>query len=165
MKKLIIPFLLITIGAKAQDYSDSTITLTLTQRSAVYVGFYIKQNTPNAWKNRLTPATLKPYVGTGTHLDSVFTVTLKADYITGMISLLLTGQNELTQVDRLSIINNSPSIPGYTALATQIVNLANGNGGQKNTAIYIRDYYNNLVAQLAATRAQIISDVVQWSQN
>src|SRR5690242_21632988 len=107
------------------NYGDTTITLTLTQRSAVYIGFYIK-NYKLSWANRLMPSVLKPYVGTGTHLDSVFSVSLKASYITGMVDLLLTGQDEAVQADRLSIINNSPNISGYTALATQILNKANG---------------------------------------
>lgn len=146
------------------NYGDTSITLTLTQRSAIYMGFYIKNNA-NIWPNRLTPTLLKPYVGTGTHLDSIFSVPIKAGYITGLIDVLLTGQNELVQADRLSIINNSPSIPGYTALATQIVSKAGGNTSEKNVASFILSYYNNKVASLAATRSSIISQVVQWTQN
>lgn len=170
MKCILIFLLFFSVKAISQaydstaNYGDTTITLTLTQRSAVYIGFYIK-NSAQVWSNRLAPATLKNYVGTGTHLDSLFSVSLKANYISGMIDLLLTGQDEVVQADRLSIVNNSPTITGYTSLANQIVTKANGSSNEKNVAIYLRAYYNDRIAQSAALRAQNISNVVQWSQN
>lgn len=155
--------ILFSISASAQNYNDSTITLTLTQRAALYVGFYIK--TSFSWSNRTAPTTLKNYIGSGTNQDSLFSVTLKASHINGMIELLLAGPNEAVQVDRLSIINNSPSIPSYTSLASQITTLANGNGATKNTAIFIRDYYNARVAAFAALNTENKAGVVVWSNN
>lgn len=166
MKKILLAAtILISLSVKSQNYADSTITLTLTQRSAIYVGQYIKTNTSAAWTNRLTPSVLRPYIGSGSNLDSTFSVTLKADYIRGMIELLLGSQNEVVQADRRSIIDNAPSVPGYTALSTQIVNKANGNSSEKQTAIYIRDYYLQRLSDFAAVRAEYINAVVNWSRN
>lgn len=171
MKTILIALLLLSasIVTKAQEYDssgryqDTLITLTLTQRSAIYIAYNIKQR-GEVWQNWLAPSTLKPYVGTGTHMDSLFSVVVKASYITGLIDLLLTGQNEMVQADRLSIINASPSIPGYTSLATQIVNKANGSSSEKNVATYVLNYYNAKVASLSALRTQVITDVVKWTQ-
>lgn len=146
------------------NYADSVITLTLTQRSAIYMGAYVKHY-KLSWANRNAPTIFRPYVASGNNLDSLFTVTLQGWYVTGMLELLLTGQNEAVQADRLSIISNSPSIPSYTALATQVVNKANGSSSEKWVAQYILNYYNSKVASLAALRAQTIYDVIQWSRN
>ncbi len=171
MKKLLIVIAIITATttAKAQaydssaNYADTLITLQLTQRAAVYIGYYTR-NYKLSWANRNAPTIFKSYVGTGTHLDSLFTVTLSAWYVTGMIDLLLTGQNQVVYADQQSVIFNSPTISGYTALATQITNKANGSTSEKNVATYILSYYNAKVAALAALRTQIITDVVNWSR-
>lgn len=164
MKKAFIAIaILFSISASAQNYNDSTITLQLTQRAAWYLGFYIKHQ--GVWTDRTAPVTLKNYVGSGNNQDSLFNVTLKAGYIKGMIELLLSGPNEVTQADRLSIINNSSSIPGYTALSSQIVTIANGSGAQKNTAIFIRDYYLQRLADFAALRAENKASVIIWANN
>lgn len=171
MKKLLVLILLTIIynTAKSQldslgNYADTAITLTLTQRAAVYIGFTIKHN-QEIWPNRNAPTQLRNYIGSGNNLDSVFSVAVKASYITQLIQQLLTGQNEVVQADRISIINNSPSIPGYIALTTQIVAKANGSSSEKNVAIYVRDYYNSTVSQLAAARQSLINQVVIWSRN
>ena len=164
MKKLVFVLLsVISISASAQKYSDSLITLQLTQRAAWYVGHHIK--TGAVWSDRTAPGVLKDYVGNGNKPDSLFYVTLKAGYIKGMIELLIGGQNEVVQADRLSIINNSPAIPSYTSLSTQIVNLANGNSSQKQVAIFIRDYYLQRLAELAALRLENKNAVINWSNN
>jgi hypothetical protein len=167
MKKTLIAIaILFSIKASAQDlpnYADSLLTIQGSQRMAIYIGRGIQQSF--AWNNRLAPATLKNYVGSGMQLDSLYTVTLKAGYIKQMIELLISGDNEAVQADRLSIINNSPAIPGYTSLAGQITALANGNGAQKNTAIFIRDYYLQRLADFAAARQEVIADVIRWANN
>jgi len=171
MKKIIFIVLLfssINGIAQAYDssahYEDTLITLQLTQRSALYIGYYVKQGYER-WGFRLAPSTFKPYIGTGTHLDSLFTVQLKSFYINGLIETLLTRQNEVVQADRLSIINNNPSIPGYVSLAAQILAKSNGSSNEKNVATFVLSYYNRRIAELAALRTQIITDVVNWSNN
>lgn len=171
MKKLLIIILIFSsINGISQaydssaNYQDTLITVQLTQRGALYIGYYVKQGYER-WGYRLAPATFKPYIGTGTHLDSLFTVQLKAFYLTGLIETLLTRQNEVVQADRLSIINNSPSVPGYTSLASQISTKAAGSTSEKNVATFLLNYYNRRITELAALRSQIITDVVNWANN
>ena len=163
MKYLLIAIAFLSLQAKAQNYADSLITLKLTQRAAWYIGLNIKN--ASVWNDRTAPTVLKSYVGSGLNPDSLFTVTLKSGYIKGMIELLISGPNEVVQGDRLSIINNSPSIPTYTALATQIVTLANGNGAQKQAAIYIREYYLQRLADFANLLTEQINAAINWSNN
>ncbi len=167
MKKVFIAIaILFSLSATAQNYNDTLVTVQLTQRAAWYIGFYIK-NLPldNIWENRLTPTTFKPYVGSGTNPDSLYSVSVKSSYIKGMVELLLSGQNEVVQTDRLSIINASPTIGGYTSLATQIVNKAAGNTSEKLVAQYILDFYNLRVTQLAALRTANINSVIYWANH
>lgn len=149
--------------AKAQNYKDSLITVQLTQRAAYYVGNYVR--TQNVWGNRLAPEQLRPFIGSGTNPDSLFTVTVKADFITGMLEGLLGSPAQVSTDDRRSIVFNDPAVPGYTALATQVVGLASGNGPQKLVAQFIVDYYNQRVAAFNALRAEQISSIVTWSRN
>jgi len=165
MKKAFIAIaILFSISATAQNYNDSVVTTSLTQRAAVYIGFGIQQSF--SWSNRLAPTSLKNYIGSGTNLDSLLgPVVLKASYIKNMIEILLSGNTAVTSSDRSSIISNSPSVPGYTSLAVQITTLANGNGPQKETAQFILEYYNQRVADYNNLRAANIQNVVSWSNN
>jgi len=165
MKKVFIVIaILFSISATAQNYGDSTITLVLTQRAALYVGQSIKQSF--SWQNRLAPAQLKNYISSGNNYDSLLgSVTLKASFIKGMVEMLLSLPGAVVELDKASIINNSPTIPGYTGLASQIVTKANGASSEKNVAIFIRDYYNQRVADFGSLRAESIQGVVQWSKD
>jgi hypothetical protein len=174
MKKLLfIAFAFLSISSSAQNYGDSTITLQLPKVAAWYIGYHIKSLSGNdMWNNRTAPSTLKNYVGSGANYnpdshnpDSLFTVTLKASYIKGMIELLLSGGNEETLSDRLSILNNSPAIPSYTSLIIQVTAIANGSGAQKNAAIFIRDYYLQRQADFEASRREKITNVIKWANN
>jgi hypothetical protein len=167
MKKILVAIgILFSVSATAQGYADSLATFQLSQRAALVIGHYIKTLPAEAaWGNRNAPTTLKNYVGTGTRQDSLFTVTLKAIYITGMIDILLTASNEVIQADRLSIINNSPTIPGYTSLASQVVSKAAGNTSEKQVAQYILDYYNAKVAEALNINTNRKLEVVQWANN
>jgi hypothetical protein len=167
--KIIITLALVLIGfsASAQDlpnYSDSNITLQLTQRAAWYIGFHIKSQ--SVWNDRLAPAALKNYVGSGNNPDSLFTVTLKAGYIKGLVDLLLGGQNEVVQADRLSIINNSPTVPGgYISLSNQVISKAAGQSSEKLVAQHVLDYYTSRVAAFLSLRNENKNDVIKWANN
>ena len=145
--KYIFILLLISSAASAQmgqqptSYADSTITLRLTQRSAWWV---TKGITINA-DNRKLPDVLKNFVGSGNNPDSTFTVTLKAGLIKEGIELLLTRPLLVAYDDYRSIILGQPAVSGYTSLASQITKIANGNGAQKQAAIWLMDWYNNRV--------------------
>lgn len=170
MKYIIILITLFTFSnaVQSQNYKDSAITLTLTQRFANYVGQYVRLSVTgdDVWKNRSTLDALKPFIGSGqaNRKDSLFTVTLKSDFVIGALDRLMSQPAYKTGSDMNSIISNSPAVPGYTALATQVVTIANGNGAQKNTAQFIVDWYNSRVAAMLADRNADYSNTVQWSR-
>ena len=142
MKKLLFTFLLFAeLKASAQNYYDSTITLTLTQRAAIWITKSIVI-TP---ETRKQPDVFKPYVGSGNNVDSLFSVTLKAGFVRDGMELLLTRPLLLALSDYYSIILNSPAVPGYTALGTQITTISSGNGAQKLTGAWLLAWYNQRV--------------------
>lgn len=143
MKKvLLIIFVIFAQKASAQNYYDSSITVTLTQRSAIWITKSIII-TP---ETRKQPDVFKPYVGSGNNVDSLFSVTLKAGFIKDGMELLLTRPLLLALTDYYSIILNSPAIPGYTGLGSQINTIANGNGAQKLTGAWLLSWYNQRVS-------------------
>ena len=82
MKKIlyiIATTLSIQVSAQETNYSDSSITLVLTQRTAYWVGAYIKNRFE--WSERNAPTQLRNYIGSGADEDSVFTVTFKSKYL------------------------------------------------------------------------------------
>lgn len=156
MKYTLIFLLAASLNVSAQNYADSTITLQLTQRVAYWVakGITITADT------RKTPDILTGYVGSGTQPDSLFTVTLKAGLLRNGLELLLTRPLLLTLTDYNSIILGVPAIPGYTSLKNQIVSKANGNSDEKQTAIWLRDWYiereSHFATQYEAEKNRII---------
>jgi hypothetical protein len=64
-----------------------------------------------------------------------------------------------------SLFNNSPSIPGYTALFTQVTTKADGNGSEKNAAIYVREKYNAYVATMTALYNEWYSKGLEFIRN
>jgi len=163
MKYLLILFSFISVSAAAQNYNDSTITIQTTQQGADYIGRYLSGSITGdkIWSNKNMPSALKPYLGSGNNPDSLITVTIKAEFVIGMLNQLLTGEAFITAAAFNKILNNSPSIVGYTGLATQIVSKKNGNSSDKMVATFIYDWYvsrtaaqlNSNAAYKAATRA------------
>ena len=146
--------------ASAQDYRDSIITLQMTQRMAYYIGKQIQRDFN--WSNRKAPEQLVNYIGSGNNPDSIFTVALKVKYVIGGIELLFNARTINGKDDFRSIIQNQPSIQGYTGLSTQINTLAS-QGNQ--SAIFIRDWYVARVADFQALYNQEVRSVVEWSKN
>ena len=165
MKKILTTILiaLAAYTAQAQSYADSSITVTLTQRTAYWVGKYVQGSF--SWKDRNLPTIMRPYIGSGTKPDSVIAnVTLKAGHLFGAIDLLLSQPLLVVYDDYRSILLNQPATTGYTALATQVTNIANGNGKQKATAAWIVERYTERVSAYNALYNEGKSGVIQWSR-
>ncbi len=160
MKHLIF-LLLLSSTLHAQNYEDSLITLQYKQRTAWWVATAIK-NGGQVWENRNMPATLKPFTGSGTRPDSMFTVTIQAKFLRGGLELLLTQPLLLAIDDYNSIIKGLPFVTGYTSLETQIVNMANGNGPQKQTAIWLRDWYIERVKNFTDLYNEQKAAIINW---
>ena len=80
----------------------------------------------------------------------------------GALELLIAQPLQVVYSDYRSIMTNSPAIAGYTALPTQITTIANGNGAQKQTAIWIRDTYLARVANFDALYTEQKNKVLEW---
>lgn len=168
MKKVLLGIaILFSVSAGAQTYKDSVITLQLTQRFANYVGQYARQLTgDDIWRNRNYLDVLKPYIGSGAanKQDSLFTVNIQVHFVTGALNMLINQKSIKTSGDMNSIIFNSPSIVGYTSLASQLTTISNGNSSQKLTAKYILDWYNEVSGVLTGERNSDYQATVQWSK-
>ena len=147
--------------ASAQNYADSNITVQLTQRSSYWIGQYIQ--TSFNWKDRLAPDVLRPYVGSGTRPDSVFTVTMRASYLTGLLERLLSAPTAVAYADYNSIIFNQPAVVGYVALANQVVIKANGNTSEKQVSQWVVDYYNKRIGEYDRLYTEQKNNVIRWA--
>ncbi len=170
MKKTLLAItILFSLSASAQNnYNDSLITLTLTQRFANYVGQYVRISVTGdeVWKNRATLDVLKPFIGSGAanKKDSLFTVMLNAKFVIGALDRLMSHPSFKTSDDMNRILYNTPAVSGYTALATQVVNIAAGNSSQKHTAQFIVDWFNNRVNAMVADRDADYANTVTWGR-
>ena len=145
------------------SYEDSAITLTLTQRAALYYAGAIMQQFD--WKHRNAPTDLKNFIGNGTNLDSLFTINVNAGVLWMMIERISGVSMMYGLSDWRSIMDNQPAISGYTALTTQVVAKANGAGAQKNVAQWIVNRYVDKQNAQDALKAQDVQRIVNWSRN
>lgn len=131
MKKAIL-FALLLISIKSFSQSDA-VTVKLPVKAIVLYGDYLSKFYLN-WDERKTPDALLPLIGSGTQPDSVVNVTTSGAKLSNFIIQLLQYDYGTIATTARSILSNSPSIPGYTALTTQITTIANGNTSQKAAA-------------------------------
>lgn len=164
MKTIIaISFVLFTFSASAQNYEDSTITLMLTQRTTYWVGQYVK--TKFEWSERNAPTLLKDYVGSGEAPDSLIaSVQIKAKYLLGALESLISQPLQVAYSDYRAIVLNQPAVSGYVSLTTQINNKANGNGAEKNVAVWLKNKFAERTAAYDALYTEQKTKVVEWSR-
>ena len=163
MKYLLILFTLISVTAGAQNYADSTITITSTQRLAGFIARAIREKP--SWEDRKMPDVMKNFVGSGNNQDSVFTVTIKARHLFAGISQLIDRPLLLMYSDYRSIMMNLPVIVGYTPMVTQIQTIAAGITSQKLAAQWVIDMYQQRVNAYNALDTEEKSAVQTWKNN
>ena len=162
MKYIFALFAFITFSAHSQNYADSNITVQLSQRSAYWIATNVRNNF--SFEVRKMPEILAPFVGSGTKPDSLFTVTLQAKYIKGLVEILFSAPTATAIDDYNSILFNTPTVVGYTALANQVVGIAGGNSSQKLTAQWIVDFYNSRKSDFNNLRSSYIQSIVNWTK-
>lgn len=116
------------------NYSDSTITLTITQRFA----FWLAKSIQITADTRKLPDKLQPYVGSATRPDSTFKITIKAALLAQGMELLISQPLLVAYDDYRAIMHNQPTVQGYTKLTTQINTLSDAGNG---TAIWLREWF------------------------
>lgn len=162
--KYIIILLIISVQATAQDYGDSALTITATQKLSYWIGAHIKNNFQ--WSERNAPTQLKNYIGSGTNPDSLIVgVTFKAKYLAGALEALISQPLQVSYADYRSIVLGMPSITGYTNLVTQINAIASGNSAQKNTAAWLKDKYKERTDAYTALYEEQKQQTIEWSRN
>jgi hypothetical protein len=169
MKSLFLSLcLFLSIGVFAQEdstsqYANSNITITIPVKAVVLYAAYLSES-PN-WVDRKAPDYFQTIIGSGTQPDSLITVVIKAHQLS-TFAIRLTGERYgVSSAVNRSIFNNSPSIPGYTALFTQVVNKANGVTSEKGAAMYVRDKYNAFSATMTNLYNEYYNKGLDWIRN
>lgn len=165
MKRILSIFFLLSIAfaSKAQSYGDSLITLQLMQKTAYWIGQYVK--TQFTWSERNAPTQMKDYVGSGNNPDSIIaSVTFKAKYLLGGLDGLISQPLQVGYNDYRSIVLNAPAVPGNTSLTIQINAIAAGSGPQKNTAQWLKDQFALRTAAFDALYQEQKNQVIIWSK-
>lgn len=176
MKKIILSIsILFSLSASAQ--SDSTriadsiqmshqnevITVTLPVKAVVLYAYYFQRNFD--WANRLAPDGYKGLIGSGTHPDSLVTVTVPAKELSDFIDNVYGERYGAISAYAQSVFNNTPAISGYTALFTQVVTIASGNTSQKNAANYMIWRYNRYTGNLTNLINDYYNKGLYWIQH
>jgi hypothetical protein len=146
----------------AQDSASQNITVLLPVKALVLQGAFMSEN-PN-WSERKTPDLLASLIGSGTQPDSLVTVTMKAGMLLNFIRRLSGERYGMIGTTARSILNNVPSITGYTNLLSQINAKANS-GGQQVAANYIKNGYQAYADILAALYSEYYQRGVDWIKN
>lgn len=173
MKKLIIAIAILFIGFNTmaqtdpdsliKTYENNPITVTLPVKAIVLHGYYAQLQF--SWKNRLLPDAYKPLVGSGTKPDSLVTVTIGAEDLSAFVVNLIGERYGAISTHAGSILNNSPSMPGYTSLVTQVGTKAAGNGAQKNAAEYVAWRYNKYIELMQSLATNYWNVGLNWIRN
>lgn len=164
MKKITLS-LLILMSIKSFAQTDtSTITVVLPVKAVVLYGDYIS-NFSSVWADRRLPDALSLLIGSGTQVDSLVTVKTTAYKFSNYILYLLNYPYGTISTFARSVLNNSPSIPGYTALTTQITTISNGNTYQKLAAQYIISRYTDYSADQTAQYNRMFTNGIYFIQH
>lgn len=164
MKKILLILLLFAFKAQAQtDTANSPITVLLPVKGVVLCGYYLSQN-PN-WNDRKAPDAMASLIGSGTQPDSIVTVTMSAVKLATFASQLLSERYGAAGTVARSILSNTPSITGYSALSTQINAKASGSTSQKDAAIYVKNKYNAYLQTMSDLYDQMYSSGLNWIRN
>lgn len=156
--------LFFALSTFAQDYGDSSITLTLTQRCTYWIGQYVK--TQFTWQERNAPTQMKNYIGSGNAPDSIIAnVTFKAKYLLGALEGLISNPQGVSYTDYRSIVLNQPAVSGYTGLVIQINAKANSSTDpQRFTAQWMKDEYAKRTTAYDNLYQEQKNAVVAWSK-
>lgn len=165
MRKIILALTIFTSGnAIAQvDTAMSTITITVPVKAVVLYANYFSESP--TWADRKAPDYFITKIGSGTLPDSLVIVTITANQLAGFAIRLTAERYGAIGATARSIFNNNPSIPGYTALFTQVTTKANGATSEKNAAIFVLNKYNAYSQTMTDLYNQMYTNGLNWIRN
>lgn len=182
MKKLLLAIaILFSINASAQladstAYKDSVLNsyannlmpvklpVKLPVKAIALYAYYFSRSFD--WSNRLAPDSYKLLIGSGTKPDSLVNVSLTAKNITEFAQNLQGERYGAVYNYARSIFENSPAIPGYTALINQLLVLGiGGTPDQKNGFTYINTKYGAYSTNLANMINDYYTKGIYWIQH
>lgn len=165
MKKTLFAILIfLSFKSTAQiDSATATITVLLPVKGIVLYSNNLSQTFD--WAYRKLPDQILPLIGSGNQPDSVVTVSLTAGRLLNFVNWLMSERYGAVNAVARSIMNNSPSIPGYTALVTQVSTLAAGNGSQKAAATYVLNQYTIYTNTLTNLYNSYYANGLNWIKN
>ena len=101
-----------------------------------------------SWDDSDVKAYLKTRVPNAqTSNDSLVTVVVRAALLSDYVNWMQDQEEAKIADFKRQILNNSPSIVGYTGLANQINTLSVGTTAQNYAANYVKQRYNLLIQQ------------------
>lgn len=145
------------------SHANELITVKLPVKAVVLYAYYFSRNFD--WNNRLAPDGYKGLIGSGTHPDSIVTVTVAAKNLSDFVDNVTGERHGAIKDYAESVFNNTPAIAGYTALFSQVVTISNGNTSQKNAANYMIWRYNRYTGNLTNLINQYYSKGLYWIQH
>ena len=145
------------------SHASEPITVKIPVKAIILYAYYFSQNF--SWDNRKAPDDYKGLIGSGTKPDSLVTVTVAAKDLSDFVDNVHGERYGAIKDYAQSVFNNTPAISGYTALFTQVVTIASGNGTQKNAANYMVWRYNKYTGNLTNLIQQYYSKGLYWIQH
>lgn len=144
------------------DSASQTITVQLPVKAIVLQSAFWSE-TPT-WADRKAPDQMLTLIGSGTQPDSLVTVSIKASQLLSFVKRLASERYGMIGTTARSILNNVPSITGYTNLVSQITTKATS-GTQQAAANYIKNGYTAYSAILSALYDEYYQKGLDWIRN
>jgi hypothetical protein len=146
------------------SYANNLMPLKLPVKAIALYAYYFSRDFK--WANRLAPDAYKVLIGSGTKPDSLVNVSLTAKNITEFAQNLQGERYGAVYNYARSIFENTPAIPGYTSLITQLLTLGiTGTPDQKNGFTYVNTKYGAYSTNLTDMINQYYTQGIYWIQH
>lgn len=140
------------IDSASKANKNTNISITLPVKAVKLFGVFMKDRP--GWENETLRTYLKTRVPNAqTNDDSLVNITGKAALLSNFVNWMQTiEQAEIADFMR-QIFFNTPAIPGYTGLGSQINTLSVGTSANNYAANYVKQRYNLMITDLEARLA------------
>lgn len=149
------------IDSASKANKNTVISITLPVKAVKLFGEYMKDRP--SWDDEGIRTYLKGRVPNAqTSDDSLVNITGRANLLANYVNWLQAQEQAHIADFMRQIFNNSPAIPGYTGLATQINSLAVGTATANYAANYVKQRYLLNITDLEARLDNRITSGALW---